>query len=79
MAKVIWADPAIQDLDAIADYIALDKPEAAHRLVRRVLAAVERLQRFPHMGSACRGSSGAESLGLSGQRLSLRDLRFSRC
>ena len=79
MAKVIWADPAIQDLDAIADYIALDKPEAAHRLVQRVLATVERLQRFPHMGFACRGSSGAESLGLSGQRLSLRDLRFSRC
>ena len=51
MAKVIWADPAIQDLDAIADYVALDKPEAAHRLVRRVLAAVERLQRFPNIGS----------------------------
>ena len=55
MAKVIWADPAIQDLHAIADYIALDKPEAAHRLVQRVLATVERLQRFPHMGSVPAG------------------------
>ena len=51
MAKVIWADPAIQDLDAIADYIALDKPAAARHLVREVLAAVGRLQKFPQMGS----------------------------
>src|SRR6516225_7169204 len=55
MAKVIWADTAIQDLDAIADYVALDKPEAAYRLVQRVLATVERLQRFPHMGSGGMG------------------------
>ena len=51
MARIIWADPAIQDLDAIADFVALDKPQAARRLVRRVLAAVRRLQRFPRMGS----------------------------
>ena len=50
MAKVIWADPAIQDLDAIADYIALDKPEAARQLVRKVLDTVRRLRRFPRMG-----------------------------
>jgi toxin ParE1/3/4 len=51
MARIIWADPAIQDLDAIADYIALDKPEAAQQLVQRVLGAVGRLQKFPRMGS----------------------------
>jgi toxin ParE1/3/4 len=50
MAKVIWADPAIQELDAIADYIALDKPEAARKLVRKILDAVRRLRRFPRMG-----------------------------
>lgn len=26
MAEVIWAEPALNDLDAIADYIALDNP-----------------------------------------------------
>jgi toxin ParE1/3/4 len=52
MAKIIWADSSIQELDAIADYIALDKREAAHRLVQRVFAAVKRLQKFPRMGSA---------------------------
>jgi toxin ParE1/3/4 len=51
MAKIIWADPAIQDLDAIADYIALDKPTAARQLVRQVFAAVGRLQEFPRTGS----------------------------
>jgi toxin ParE1/3/4 len=51
MAKIIWANPAIEDLDAIADYIALDKPEAARQLVKQVLAAVGRLQKFPQMGS----------------------------
>ncbi len=51
MAKIIWADPAIQDLDAIADYIALEKPAAAHQLVQQVFAAVRMLQKFPQMGS----------------------------
>jgi toxin ParE1/3/4 len=51
MARIIWADSAIQELDAIADYIALDKPQAAQRLVRRVFSAVGRLQQFPQMGS----------------------------
>ena len=51
MAKVVWADPAIQDLDAIADYITLEKPAAARQLVKQVLKAVEMLQKFPQMGS----------------------------
>jgi plasmid stabilization system protein ParE len=36
MAKVIWTEPALSDPDAIADYIALDKPSAARELVQRV-------------------------------------------
>ena len=51
MARVIWADPALMDLDAIADYIALDKPDAARDLVEEVFARVGRLQRFPKLGS----------------------------
>ena len=51
MAKIIWADPAIQDLEAIADYIALEKPGAARQLVEEVFAAVELLQKFPRLGS----------------------------
>lgn len=33
MAELIWTEPALSDLDTIADYIALDNPEAARDLV----------------------------------------------
>jgi len=51
MAQVIWTEPALTDLDAIADYIALDNPEAARRLVQRVFKHVEQLERHPKSGS----------------------------
>lgn len=51
MARIVWTEPAVQDLDTIADYLALDKPQAARQLVRQVLAAVARLRRFPQLGS----------------------------
>jgi toxin ParE1/3/4 len=51
MARIIWADPAIQDLDAIADYIALDNPAAARNMVQQAFAAVRKLRKFPRMGS----------------------------
>ena len=31
MARLIWTEPALQDLGSIAEYIALDKPAAAQR------------------------------------------------
>lgn len=51
MARLIWTEPALQDLDAIADYIALDKPDAARKFVGRVFAKVEKLRKFPRIGS----------------------------
>ena len=51
MAEVIWTEPALNDLDVIADYIALDNPEAARELVRRVLNHVEQLIAHPNSGS----------------------------
>jgi toxin ParE1/3/4 len=36
MAEVIWAEPVLSDLDAIADYIVLDNPEAVKVLVQNV-------------------------------------------
>jgi toxin ParE1/3/4 len=51
MARIIWADTAIHDLDAIADFVALENAGAARELVQQVVAAVERLQKFPHVGS----------------------------
>jgi plasmid stabilization system protein ParE len=51
MAKVIWTEPVLSDLDTIADYIALDNPSAARELVRRVFAHVEQLAARPMSGS----------------------------
>jgi toxin ParE1/3/4 len=51
MAELIWTEPALSDLDTIADYIALDNPEAARDLVRRVFRHVEQLAKYPQSGS----------------------------
>jgi toxin ParE1/3/4 len=49
MARLIWSEPALQDLEQIADYIALDNPSAARRLIHQVFAKAELLQSFPEM------------------------------
>ena len=51
MAQVIWTDPALNDLDAIADYIAIENPVAAAELVRIVFEHVEQLEAHPESGS----------------------------
>jgi len=50
MAEVIWAEPALQELDAIAEYIALDNPAAASDLVQQVFDKTERLENVPQSG-----------------------------
>ena len=51
MAEIVWSEPALTDLDAIADYIALENPTAAAALVQRVFAHVEQLAQHPESGS----------------------------
>ena len=51
MAEVIWTEPALSDLEAIADYIALDNPAAAMALVQRVVEHVGQLADHPLSGS----------------------------
>ncbi|HDZ37569.1 MAG TPA: type II toxin-antitoxin system RelE/ParE family toxin [Marinobacter sp.] len=50
MAEVIWTEPALQALDATAEYIALDNPAAASSLVQEVFNKTERLEDFPQSG-----------------------------
>jgi toxin ParE1/3/4 len=50
MAEIVWSEPALADLDAIADFIALENPQAAAELVRRVLTHVEQLALHPESG-----------------------------
>ncbi len=51
MAEIIWTEPALNDLDAIADYIALDNPDAARELVQRVFRHVDQLIAHPNSAS----------------------------
>jgi len=51
MVEIVWSEPALADLDAIADFIALEDPAAASALVRRVFSHVEQLAVHPASGS----------------------------
>lgn len=50
MAQVTWTEPALEDLEEIAEYIALDNLDAAKRLVQSVFDTVDRLRKFPASG-----------------------------
>ena len=50
MAQIKWAEPALDDLNEIAEYLALDNPAAAKKLVRNVFKSVKRLKDFPQSG-----------------------------
>ena len=50
MVQIVWADPALDQFDAIADYIALDDPAAARNFVQAVFNQTERLKSFPKLG-----------------------------
>lgn len=49
MARLVWTEPALQDLEQLADYISLDDDAAAKRLVKKVFKSVELLAEFPEM------------------------------
>jgi len=50
MAEIIWTEPALQELNDIAEYIALDNTSAARKLVAKVFNQVDRLKKFPKSG-----------------------------
>ena len=50
MTLVRWTPQAADDLQAIYDFIARDSPHYAQLTVEDILAAIDRLERFPLMG-----------------------------
>lgn len=50
MARIVWTEPALGDLDDIAEYIALDNPAAAKKFVKNVFSNVDRLSKHPKSG-----------------------------
>jgi plasmid stabilization system protein ParE len=50
MAQIIWTEPALNNLNDIAEYIAVSNINAAEQLVENVFNKVQRLERFPESG-----------------------------
>ena len=50
MARVVWSEGALSDLDEIFDYIAKDSALYARSQVEDILYAAERLGEFPSLG-----------------------------
>ena len=50
MARLTWTEPVLRELEAIADYIALESPEAARRTVRTIFDRAQQLEQFPESG-----------------------------
>lgn len=51
MAEIVWTEPALADLEAIADYIALENPIAAAEVVKRIFLHVKQFTDHPESGS----------------------------
>lgn len=50
MAKIVWTESAISDVNDIAEYIALDNVSAAKKLVQKIFGRVELLADSPNSG-----------------------------
>ena len=48
--KILWTEPAIEDLRNLHGYIARDSEVYASSFVQRIILAVERLSDFPRLG-----------------------------
>ena len=55
--RIKWAPEARRQVHEIWHYIALDDSAAADRMVTRLVAAVEKLAHFPHLGRPGREDS----------------------
>ncbi len=50
MAEIVWTEPALNDLNDIAEYVALENVVAAKQLFQTIFSKVERLEIFPESG-----------------------------
>ena len=52
MAEIVWTEPALNDLDNIAEYIAVSYLVAAKKLVKEFFAKAEILEEYPKSGKS---------------------------
>ncbi len=50
MAKVVWSDHALDDIEQISEYISKDSPERASLFVSRLIDAAEQMAVLPYSG-----------------------------
>ena len=50
MAKVVWTEPALAQLEALIEFIALDKPEVAKAVARRVIVSADQFATLSRLG-----------------------------
>jgi len=55
--EIIWRASALNDLEAVREFIVQDNPRAAARVLTSIHAAVGRLGQHPGLGRAGRGAS----------------------
>lgn len=55
--RIRYAQQAVDDLDAIFDYICLDNPDAARKMLQSFKSGIERLASTSHLGAALRTDS----------------------
>ena len=48
--QVVWSPRAVEDLQAIANYIAADSPRYASAVVKTILNVTSNFSRFPYSG-----------------------------
>ena len=65
MPRVRWLRRAVRNLDEEAEYIARDDPQAAARIVERILTSVDQLATYPALGRLGR-VPGTRELVVSG-------------
>lgn len=50
MAEIVWTEPALNELNEIAEYIAVSNEFAAKKLVQTIFNKIERLETHPESG-----------------------------
>ena len=55
--RIRYTQQAMDDLDAIFDYICLDNPDAARKMLHAFRTGIEKLASTPYLGAALRTDS----------------------
>lgn len=50
MAEIVWTEPALNELNEIAEYIVVSNEFAAKKLVKTIINKIERLEEHPESG-----------------------------